>query len=873
MTIGIRPPSPDAISSRYRVLRHLGEGGMATVFLAEDLKHHRKVAIKVLRPELAAILGGQRFLKEIELTANLQHPNILPLYDSGDAEGHLFYVMPFVEGQSLRDRLTSERQLPVEEAVAIARGVAAALQYAHEHGVIHRDIKPENVLLQAGQPVVADFGIALAVSQAGGSRLTETGLSLGTPHYMSPEQASGDRHIDARTDVYSLGAMLYEMLTGEPPYTGSNAQAIVAKILTEDPSPITRTRSLVPGNVVAAVEKALAKSPADRFASAARFAEALTDSAFSTGFSGAAYRSADAIMWRRTATGLGILATALASVAAWGWLRGLPERPTNRYSLSLPNARQDNVGVMLSNDGTMLAYVGEQDGREQIFVRRLDETRWTPVPGTEGARAPFFSPDGTRLGFMSERGGTLSVVSLSSGELRVLHNDIGFFARGSAWGRDGFIYVTGLESRGISRLPDTGGPLQQVTFPDTTRQEARHVRPNPLPNGKGLVFQIRDPNGNMVAVADLESGEYRRLMPGASPKYVEPGYLLYITDSGSLMGVGFDADKLEVTGEPVVLEEGVSPNGVLAISSSGMLLYHTATEARSGLRIVSVDKSVKALSLPNGLHRGLRISPDGRKLLAGRDNRLFVHDLSLGTTVTIAPSWIVYDGYWSRDGRRVGFHSFYQNTLFWDGFDADAEGTGVPRQQFRLADVEAGIAWTSGGQLLARGFHAGGRGHDVYLISFVRDSVRLEPLLKGDWNETMARLSEDESWLAYVSDETGRDEVYVRPFPDVAAGSWKISERGGREPVWARDGRTLFYWEGNILWAAHVRPAGGFSVVRRETVLTDDFYAAGGCCTANYDVTPEGGLIYARRLDGSRSRVELMLVDNFLVELKRKVAR
>jgi eukaryotic-like serine/threonine-protein kinase len=269
-----------ALAGRYTIEHELGQGGMATVYLAEDLKHHRKVALKVLRPELAAILGAERFLKEIEVTANLQHPNILPLYDSGEADTFLFYVMPYVEGETLRDRLTHEKQLSVEETIEIAKGVAAALQYAHDHKIIHRDIKPENVLIQGGQAVVADFGIALAVSQAGGSRLTETGLSLGTPHSMSPEQATGDRQLDARSDTYSLGAMVCEMLAGDPPHTGSAMQAIIAKVLSEDPSPITRVRSLVPANVDAAVQRTLAKAPADRFRSAADFAAALTNPSF-----------------------------------------------------------------------------------------------------------------------------------------------------------------------------------------------------------------------------------------------------------------------------------------------------------------------------------------------------------------------------------------------------------------------------------------------------------------------------------------------------------------------------------------------------------------------------------------------------------------
>src|SRR5213595_4280660 len=264
-----------ALAGRYEIEREIGAGGMATVYLARDVKHDRRVALKVLTPELGAVLGAERFLSEIRVTANLQHPNLLPLFDSGEAAGLLFYVMPFVEGESLRARLAREKQLPVNEAIRIATAVASALDYAHRHGVIHRDLKPENILLHEGQPLVADFGIALAVSNAGGARITQTGLSLGTPQYMSPEQATGDRVIDGRTDIYSLGAVLYEMLTGDPPHTGSTAQAIIAKVLTDKPRSVRLSRDTVPRHVEAAVECALAKLPADRFATALEFIDAL----------------------------------------------------------------------------------------------------------------------------------------------------------------------------------------------------------------------------------------------------------------------------------------------------------------------------------------------------------------------------------------------------------------------------------------------------------------------------------------------------------------------------------------------------------------------------------------------------------------------
>ncbi len=277
----IPPKLVDALADRYTFERELGAGGMATVYLAQDIKHDRKVAVKVLRPELGAVIGAERFLSEIKTTANLQHPHILGLIDSGDADGLLYYVMPFVKGETVRDRISREKQLPVADAVRIATEVAGALDYAHRQGVIHRDIKPENILLHDGSALVADFGIALAVSTAG-TRMTETGMSLGTPHYMSPEQAMGEREISARSDVYALGCVLYEMLTGDPPFTGSTAQAIVARVVTEQPRSLTSQRHTIPPQVEAAVLQALEKLPADRFATAAEFAAALANPGFAT---------------------------------------------------------------------------------------------------------------------------------------------------------------------------------------------------------------------------------------------------------------------------------------------------------------------------------------------------------------------------------------------------------------------------------------------------------------------------------------------------------------------------------------------------------------------------------------------------------------
>jgi len=389
-----------ALAQSYRLERELGKGGMATVYLGEDLRHQRHVAVKVLRADLSAIVGADRFLNEIRVTANLQHPHILPLYDSGSADGLLYYVMPYVKGESLRDRLSREKQLPIDEAVRITREVASALEYAHRQGVIHRDIKPENILLQDGTALVTDFGIALAVSQAGGTRLTETGLSLGTPYYMSPEQATGDRQIDARSDIYALGAVLYEMLSGDPPHTGSTAQAVIAAVVTEEPRDISTRRPRLAPHVAEAVHRALEKLPADRFASAADFAKALEGPPTATG------RFASAPASRRGARRPWARAALLASGILVGLAAGrvLLRAPAGREARTRLTFTGNSTSPVVTRDGHWLAYIRGScratgngcDG--DIIVQELP--RGAPVvlvPGARDVSMGGWSSDGANL--------------------------------------------------------------------------------------------------------------------------------------------------------------------------------------------------------------------------------------------------------------------------------------------------------------------------------------------------------------------------------------------------------------------------------------------------------------------------------------------
>lgn len=415
-----------ALADRYRIESKLGEGGMATVYLAQDLKHERLVALKVLKPELAAVLGGERFLTEIKTTASLQHPHILPLFESGQADSFLYYVMPYIEGESLRGRIDRERQLSVGDALRIASAVADALDYAHRHDIIHRDIKPENILLHEGNPVVADFGIALAVSAAGGGRMTETGLSLGTPHYMSPEQASAERDLSAKSDVYSLACVLYEMLAGAPPHVGPTPQSILMRILTEDPRSVTEVRKSVPPHVAAALARGLEKLPADRFETAAEFRDALADEGFTYQAKPAPAQTAQMASatagrepskgfdWR-LAGALGL--AAVMTVAAFSG-RGTPEAavlpPTRLPLMTGSPALLPIDRVIVSPDGLRFAYSGGVGGTFSLYVRGSDAETFQQIPGTDGGAFPTFSPDGEWIAYAT-RSGEILKVSVSGG--------------------------------------------------------------------------------------------------------------------------------------------------------------------------------------------------------------------------------------------------------------------------------------------------------------------------------------------------------------------------------------------------------------------------------------------------------------------------
>ena len=624
---------------------------MATVYLAEDLRHKRKVAVKVLRPELAAVLGADRFVQEITTTANLQHPHILPLFDSGEADSFLYYVMPFIDGETLRDKLNREKQLGIDEAVKITTELADALDYAHRHKVIHRDIKPENILLHDGRPVMADFGIALAVSAAAGGRMTETGLSLGTPHYMSPEQATAEKDLTSRSDGYSLDCVLYEMLTGEPPHMGTSAQQIIMKIVTDDARPVTELRKSVPPNVTAAVAKALEKLAADRFARAVEFAEALTN----------------------------------------------PETLTGNDSR-----------VAVSPDGSRWVYIGPGEPGRQLWVRHRDQLHATPLPGTQGAADPFFSPDGSHVGFRVGRN-VWRVVSLGGGPPLTVA-DSGIEDTGGSWGSDGYLYFDGAARLGNGlvrvrvRVPEGGGAPEAVTVADTEQGEFSHLWPEALPGRRGVVFTVRRGNQTNfavwdIAVADLATGTHTVLVRGVRARYATSGHLVYVTADGTLMAVPFDEGTLAVTGDAVALAEGLRVgflgNMDLALSATGTLVYTTGSVLGSTpMEMVWVTRDGTATEIHpewTGNFTSPRLSPAGTQLAvairANNETQIWIKQLDRGPLPKLtfeAPA--NFRPAWTPDGGNVAFVSNRGDDP--DLYVRRADGTG---QAELLLDAERAI--------------------------------------------------------------------------------------------------------------------------------------------------------------------------------------
>jgi serine/threonine protein kinase/Tol biopolymer transport system component len=834
-----------ALSDRYRIERELGEGGMATVYLADDLRHERRVALKVLKPELAAVVGAERFLAEIKTTANLQHPHILPLFDSGEANRFLYYVMPYVEGETLRDRLERERQLPVDEAVTIATKVAGALGAAHAHGVIHRDIKPANILLADGEPLVADFGIALAVGTAGRGRLTETGLSLGTPHYMSPEQAVGEGNVGPAADNYALGCVLYEMLAGEAPYTGGSAQAILGKIVTGEAVPVTKLRPNVPPNVDAAIRAALERVPADRPANARELARALTDPAFRHGPQHTpeiAERSGAlrALPW--------LVAAAAVVATAIGWgsrVTATSARPLAAFVPVTLETSVVNLATLVDRftvtpAGDAIVYVSEDSGSgdRSLFLRRLDDLEPKRLVDVGFVSSPTIAPDGAWVALID---GSELVKMPLDGSAPPLPLATAQSVRNVTWGTDGIIRFARATGRGpILAVSERGGPVDSLVFAGDTAA----IRAEALPRGRLLMSLLIGSEGRIV-VREAD-GAIRPLTTGKDARLAPSGYLLFARATArgwSLIGAPFDAPRGVIDGPETVLAADVPV--AYATGAAGTLsgdLYYLAGGARSDRRVEMLDRTGATTSA--GLEPGswvhARLSPDGRRIAANRWNgavrTLWVSDLEGGTATQLT----FEDGdrfvpRWSPDGRRIAFTYFPPNaagrastSMWW----ISSDGRGEPEPIGNLMSAYPAGFSPDGGTLYFRYITQTETRTDLWSADLTREEAELRPLLATRANEDDPSPSPDGRWLAYTSDASGQDEIRIARLPDVSD-PVQVTAGGGSIVGWRGDGRRFYYRVGTTIWELGVGP---------ERVSTNPPVAAFAVPaeTVSAEITPDG---------------------------------
>ncbi len=805
-------------------------------------------------------------------------------------------MLPCVEGVSLRDRLHREKQLPIGDAVRIATEVAGALDYAHRHGIIHRDIKPENILLHDGRALVADFGIALAATSAG-HRMTETGMSLGTPHYMSPEQAMGDRELTPRSDVYALGAMTYEMLLGEPPFTGPTAQSIVAKVMTEKPAPLLPRRDRIPLQVEDAVLTALEKLPADRFESAAKFAEALAHPGSTPTLSRFPAVTRPGGISRRAT---GILVAALSVVAIVAIAIAIMARRTSaparvaRFALALPPGQEllapGGTRLAWSPGGEAFVYTGPGKGRSQLWLRKLDELQATPIAGSEGATSPVFSPDGEEIGFVTLSPFTVKVVALSDGQSRTVLGE-GASGGGLAWSDDGYLYADG--GTGLVRLRPDGSDRKTVLPLDTLKSEAGVAWPSALPGGRGVLARVRrigDATSDYrITALDSHDGSRKELVRGLVAKYSPSGHLLWVSGDGVLHAQRFDLDRLELVGAPVALWNGLAIAGFgasdLALSSAGDLLYvpgvirtgfsQLAWVARDGARTPVDNTSV------DGLIGSMALSPDGsavaleilRPADAANLSRVWVKRLGGGPTQLVtSENRSSYAPTWTPDGRDLLFDSDEGAAVY----RRRADGSGSAELVARVPNGALRMALHKDGKtLIIRGDDVATGRRQLLKVHLGTDSVPT-PLLATAGDEVYPAFSPDGRWLAYVSTESGRAEVYVRPFPDVDARKLQISIDGGAAPRWNPAGGELFYLSAaGDMMAAKVVTTPALRVTGVARLFTPQGFQ-GGNGALLYDVSPDGRrflMLDITAAPANAASERLVVVQNLATELAKRLPR
>jgi serine/threonine-protein kinase len=903
--------APGARLGAYEILSPLGVGGMGEVYRARDTKLGREVAIKVLP---AAFAGDPermaRFQREARLLAVLNHPGIATIHGFEEADSHRALVMELVPGPTLAERI-SLGPLPFEEAATIALQIAQALEYAHEHGIVHRDLKPANVKLTGdGAVKLLDFGLAKALSDEPAATdasqsptlsalASRAGLILGTAAYMSPEQAKG-KAADRRSDVWSFGVVVYEMLSGSRMFGGETAAETLASVLKSEPE-WGALPAGTPTGVRRLLRRCLDKDARRRVQAIGEARIAIEDALGGVREETVPVGSA-APFWPRALPLAAAAALAGAGLMLWGLRRPVPEAPTPvRLSVELGAAASLTTGssgpaAILSPDGRVLAYTAHRTGQPppQLHVRRLEQLQATPLSGTDGARDPFFSPDGQWIAFFAD--GKLKKVSVTGGGAAVTIGDAPE-GRGGTWSEDGTILFTpaAMPGVGLSRISAAGGPAEVLTTPDPAAEGDSHRWPQPLLGGKAVLFtagNVGEFNDASIVVQTLPKGPLKVLQRGGYfGRYLRSGHLVYVHD-GTLFAAPFDLGRLELSGPPAPVLEGVmvSPaagGAQFAFSERGTLVFLPGTTPGVNLPIQWMDKDgrVEPLRAVAGTYNNIRFSPDGTRLAMdvreGTERDVWIYEWGRDTMSRLTfETGEDSSPVWSPDGRRIAFASARADkatpNLYWQR----ADGTGDAERLTESRNPQSPASWHPSGRFLA--FHETDQQtrSDIMVLPMEGDETsgwkpgKPSALLKSGFTEQHPAFSPDGRWLAYSSDESGRQELYVRPFPG-PGGRWQVSTGGGSRPNWSRQRQELIFRVAGplqqVLMVASYAVEGDSFRAEKPRHWSRGLVPAVGPASRPFDLHPDGERIAmvkgAESADEKRDHVVLVL--NFFEELRR----
>ncbi|MBX7184906.1 MAG: protein kinase, partial [Vicinamibacteria bacterium] len=827
--------------------------------------------------------------REAQILATLNHPNIAAIYGIEEADGVLALVLELIDGEDLAARLR-RGPIPPREAVVIARQIGLGLEEAHEKGIVHRDLKPGNLkLTPQGGVKILDFGLAriydapppLADTDPDGapsattlaSPMTEGGIIHGTPAYMSPEQARGAA-LDQRSDIWAFGCILYEMLTARRAFAGNTTSDIIAKILEREPDWTALPAGMPPG-LEHELRRCLEKNPKRRLRhiADARFDEHPT--ALSDGAAGASSRGPASRLptWA-------LIGAAFIAGGALAWLRrsgGAPiaAAPIARLTLTIPADQTLEIvagarPLAIAPDGRRVAYAALKNGSTGLYVRAVDAFEPVALEGTEGAGFPFFSPDGQSIAFFAD--GMLKRVAISGGApvpiCEAPGERPGGRGRGGTWGPDGTIVFDPGDS-GLMRVAAAGGTPTLLTGRDKAMDARNYWWPEFLPDGRGLLATVNglETPGDYIALRSMETGEWRVLGPGDQPRYLSSGYLVYHAPhlkEGELQAVRFDAAGGTLQGQPFSVLDGVfraaGSGGIyFDLSRAGTLVFAPGGLAHT---IVRVDRKGRRTPLSED-RRGFRfprLSPDGRQVavtIDPRPSQIWVYDIERRSRLSLVNTGHSIGSVWTKDGRRIAYSK--TGGTMWIA----ADGSGVAQQ---LSAFPYPSDFTRDGRLLV---DEGTATHGLDL-RIVTPGGPSGTLLATPANESGARLSPDERWMAYVSDESGRGEVYVRRFPSPSEGKWIVSTSGGHSPAWSPDGREIFYMTGTTLMAASVAVRGTSLVVGTPLALFSGPFDT--TQDKSFDVFPDGSGFVMVEVDPDTRPTRLNVVLNWIEELKKKAA-